>query len=314
MAQDQDDGGSSLRRRSAMRAQTSDSAQPAEMPPLVAEKLAAFDRLAADFEASFQFVQEVHGHRRLETFPVPAIVRYFHALWVCDCKDRLLSVPRTIERYEGARALTLLGAWQRGEAAEVIDFLAAKLDMLPFSQITSQLQEALDQQRDPARVQRLEHGRVILLNRGFNLHHALEAIFALSPSALLQAVRSACAHHAHTPEQIERQLADLRTPLYSMLAHPALAQRNMVVMNALGIRVTDNGADRPGHRTSRVASPTLPTGPYAQTPILGEVEMTPRAHDTHSYMPSYDAQHVILNNPDAPPEPTGEIERHPRMS
>jgi hypothetical protein len=301
-----------------MRERTLDSLAPetalsAALPPLVTEKLTAFDRLQEDFEASFQFVQEVHGQRRLEAFPVPMIVRYLHALWVCDGKDRLLSVPRTIERYEGTRVLSVLDAWQRGDAAEAIDFLAAKLDMLPFGLITRQLQGALDERHDPALARRLAHGRMILLNRAFHLHYALEAIFVLSPSALVAEVRAACAQHGHTPERIQEQLADLRTPLYSMHPHPALARRNMRVMNAQGERVTDNSADRPGQRTSRVAAPTLPTGPYAQHTILGAVEITPEALDTYAYMPGYDAQCVILNNPAALPEPTGEIERHPRM-
>ncbi|MBF6591460.1 MAG: hypothetical protein IVW57_13165, partial [Ktedonobacterales bacterium] len=154
--------------------------KPLSMPPLVAAKLKAFEQIRADFEESFQYAQEVHGQRRFDSFPVPAVVRYLHALWICDCKDQLLSVPRTIERYEGPRALALLLAWQEGDSAGVIEFLQAKLDMLPFGQITQQMrEEALAQRSDPAWVARLAHGRRVLLNRGMNLYQALDAIFVL---------------------------------------------------------------------------------------------------------------------------------------
>jgi hypothetical protein len=37
------------------------------------QKLAAFERLQPEFEASFRFIQEVHGQRRFATFPVAEI-------------------------------------------------------------------------------------------------------------------------------------------------------------------------------------------------------------------------------------------------
>jgi hypothetical protein len=281
------------------------------VPPIVSEKLAAFEQIQADFEGGFQFIQEVHGQRRIEPFPVLAIVRYFHALWISGCKDCLLSVPHTIERYEGRQVLTLLRTWQRGDSAEVVDFLQRKLDMVPFGQITRQVEETRHAGDVLERVLRLAHGRLVLLNRGFNLHYALEAIFTLSSEALMEAVHAAAAQYGHSPEQIERQLAEMDTPLYAPLAHPALAQRNMLVMNALGVRITDNPADRPGHRTERVARPTVPDGPYAQHLISGEVELTPPAYSTSAYIPAGDADHAILNGPTTFAEPTGEIERHP---
>jgi hypothetical protein len=61
-------------------------------PTAAKQKLEAFERLQAEFEASFHFVQEVHGQRRFSAFPVMETVHYLHALWVCECKDRLLSV------------------------------------------------------------------------------------------------------------------------------------------------------------------------------------------------------------------------------
>ena len=61
-------------------------------PTAAKQKLEAFERLQSEFEASFHFVQEVHGQRRFSAFPVMETVHYLHALWVCECKDRLLSV------------------------------------------------------------------------------------------------------------------------------------------------------------------------------------------------------------------------------
>jgi hypothetical protein len=83
-------------------------AEETVLPPVVAEKLATFEHLQPEFEASFRYIQDVQGQRRFPNFPIDAAVRYLHALWVCNCKDRLLSVPRTIERYEGERCLELL--------------------------------------------------------------------------------------------------------------------------------------------------------------------------------------------------------------
>ena len=59
---------------------------------LVKQKLEAFERLQPEFEASFRFIQEVHGQKRCAAFPVTETVHYLHALWICECKDRLLSV------------------------------------------------------------------------------------------------------------------------------------------------------------------------------------------------------------------------------
>ncbi len=65
---------------------------------LAKQKLEAFEQLQPEFEASFHFVQEVHGQRRFSTFPVMESVHYLHALWICECKDRLLSIYKNIER------------------------------------------------------------------------------------------------------------------------------------------------------------------------------------------------------------------------
>lgn len=57
-----------------------------QFPPLMREKIAAFDRLLQTF-ASFTYVEQMHGERRFPRVPVSATVRYLHALWVCNCKD-----------------------------------------------------------------------------------------------------------------------------------------------------------------------------------------------------------------------------------
>ncbi len=283
-------------------------------PALVVEKLAAFDQIQTEFEAGFRFVQDVHGQRRIEPFPIAETVRYLASLWFCDLKDRLLSVPRTIERYEGRRALELLLAWQEeDDAASVVDFLHDKLNMLPFGLITRELQAVERQDGHAARAQRLAHGRQVMLNRAFNLHYALDAIFALAPRELAEVVRATSAHVELAPAQIRERLIELASPLYSPFGHPALARRNMLVMNALGVRVTEDTADQPGHRTDRVARPTVPAGPYAEIAILGELELVPPARGTAAYMPGDVAQAAVINTPDAPPEPTGEIEQHPTM-
>src|SRR6476661_8919461 len=99
------------------------------IPPLVQEKLAAFDQLEPTFRASFAYVAQMHGQRRFEAVPVADSVRYLSALWVCDCKDALLSVPVTLPRYDRRRALDLLLGWQEGRTSDVVMFLERKLDM-----------------------------------------------------------------------------------------------------------------------------------------------------------------------------------------
>src|SRR5260370_35707306 len=112
-------------------------------PTLIQQKLTAFERLQLEFEECFQFVEDVHGQQRFPAFPVAHTVRYLHALWICECKDRLLSVYKNIERYEGALCLQLLRQWQEQEdTASVIAFLHRKLDILPLAYLTRQVHEA----------------------------------------------------------------------------------------------------------------------------------------------------------------------------
>ena len=245
----------------------------APQPPVIVEKLAKMDQIADEVVANFPYVQEVHGQRRFTSFPIEATVHYLHALWICDCKDMLLSVPNLgrrrkggherFERYEGQRALELLADWQEGRTADMISFLELKLDYAPFSEITRSF-DAAARNHDTALMRRLAHGRNVLLNRARNLERALTAIFALSPERLKQEVRAACATYGHTIEQCADQLAEMRNPIYEYIPHPALARRNMLLMNALGVTVTDNNADRPGHRTPTVQAPTMPQPGYAE--------------------------------------------------
>ncbi len=265
-----------------------------QMPSLVRDKLTAFDRMARAFQTSFAYVEQMHGERRFPRVPVAATVRYLHALWLCDCKDALLSVPLTVGRYDQHRALGLLLAWQEGATADVVAFLEHKLDLLPFAQLTRRLhvaqrevQQLPPAAEDAAIADRLRHGRAILVNRGMNLHRALDAIFTLSPDQLVAQVREACALYGHSPEQIREQLALPASPLYSYLPHPELARRNMRVMNHLGVCLAKTSADRPGGRTARVSRAEPPLPAYAMLPLAHQATCTPPPYSTSPYYPIY---------------------------
>jgi hypothetical protein len=249
------------------------------IPQLVQLKIDAFERLQPEFEASFQFVQDVHGQRRFTAFPVSDVVRYLHALWICECKGRLLGVSKTVKEYEGKRCLELLRLWQQQDTASVVEFLQHKLDMLPLAQITRQYSEVRHLQRNDGLAQRLAHGRLIMLNRGFNLLLALDTIFAHSEETLSDEVRAACERYGHLPEQIEQQLEEMDAPLFSYLPSQGLAQRNMMVMNALGINVTLRPSDLPGQRSWRVLPPTEPLSPYAEHVVEGYQELISPFHN-----------------------------------
>jgi hypothetical protein len=247
---------------------------------LAKQKLEAFERLQSEFEASFHFVQEVHGQRRFATFPVIESVHYLHALWICECKDRLLSVYKNIERYEGRYCLELLQRWQSGETADVMEFLYRKLDGFPFAELTRQIQEAKSASSVDAKlVDRLVHGRLTLFNRFMNLMHGLDAILAMSEDDLRKQVLSACARFGHTPSQIEHQLAEMEKPLYSYMRHQLLARRNMLVMNKSGVNVMTLPTDRPGERSWKVAQPVEPLTSFAEHPIEGYLELISPTHN-----------------------------------
>jgi hypothetical protein len=244
---------------------------------LAKQKLTAFEQLQPEFEAHFHFVQEVHGQRRFAAFPVIETVHYLHALWVCECKERLLSVRMNIGRYEGQQCLSLLQQWQEGETAAVVAFLQRKLGGMPFADLTSQIQEATDVRSvDDGLLERLVHGRLILLNRDMNLMQAFDAIFSLSKDDLISEVRVACAHYGHAPGQIEQQRVEVEDPLFSYAPHPLLAQRNMQVMNSLGVNVMTLPTDLPGERSWKVVVPTEPLRPFAETVIRGYLTLLSR--------------------------------------
>lgn len=250
------------------------------VPELIRQKLIAFEGIESEFIESFQYKEAMHGQRRFERLPIVDTVRYLHALWICERKDALLSVPYSKARYEGRRCLELLREWQGPEhsSVEVVAFLHRKLDMLEFAELTRQVEEARRTgKRDVA--ERLIYGRLIQLNRNFNLSQALDAIFTVGPDELAEQVRLACHHYGHTLEQIEQQLAEMESPMYSWAPHPVLARRNMEVMNHLGVAATENAADRPGSRTDRVMRPTSPQPAYAEQMIVGEITLSSMAHN-----------------------------------
>ena len=250
---------------------------------LAKQKLEAFEQLQPEFEASFHFVQEVHGQRRFSTFPVMESVHYLHALWICECKDRLLSIYRNIERFEGSYCLDLLRRWQEGDTADVIAFLHAKLDGFPFVELTHQIMDAkTTHAADDGLVRRLIHGRLTLLNRSMNLMQALDAICVLAEGDLRNEVQSACTQYGHSPTQIEQQLAEMEDPLYSYVPHQLLAQRNMLVMNKLGVNVMTLPTDRPGERSWKVSAPTEPMPSFAEHAIEGYLELVSPAHNNIS--------------------------------
>ncbi|MEO7000903.1 MAG: hypothetical protein ABI068_03790 [Ktedonobacterales bacterium] len=283
---------------------------PTALPAVIAAKLTAFDSCEDAFMASFRLAQQMQGQIRFAAVPPAATAGYLHALWVCECKDRLLSIPKTIARFEGQRALELLLVWQEtGAIAGLVAFLQERLDMLSFADITGQMEDA--QQRaatEPEQValaQRLAHGRIALLNRLVHLHLALDALFALTRDELQTQAREACVALGHTPAAIRKQLAQFDTPLHAYVPHPALARRNMLVMNALGVQVTDTLADHPGERTPAVAAPTMPIPSYAEECIIGE-------HESKTGL-SYDPEHARLPTPPSREESSGRVERHPEL-
>lgn len=257
---------------------------------LTQAKLDAFAQIEDDFVASFSFVQEVHGQRRFDTFPLAQTVRYLRALYICECKDLLLSIPVSSSRYEGARCLELLRDWQSGVSAGVVAFIHRKLDDQPYGELTARIEEAMHAGDTPL-VQRLVSGRVVLLNRNITQSHALDAIFALDPKRAGAAISALCADVGLTPADIERRLVDLHTPLYSFAPSGSLARHNMLLMNRLGQRVMSATGDHPGERTRHVLSPTSPAPSYAEEAIVDQMTLVSLHWSGHEALP-------------APPPPT----------
>ena len=70
----------------------------------------------------------------------------------------------------------------------------------------------------------------------------------------------------------------MNAPLYSYVPNQVLAQRNMLVMNKLGVNLTTHPSDRSGTRTWRVVVPTEPLGPYAEQVVEGYLELVAPTH------------------------------------
>ena len=264
-----------------------------ETQRLIEQKLEAFERIQPDFEASFRFVEDMHGQQRFTTLTITGAVRYLHARWICECKSGLLSIAKTNKEYEGRRCLELLQQWQSGDTASVIDFLNHKLDMLPLADITRQLQQLPVQNTKQA--ERLLHGRHVMLNRGMNLITLLDALFTQMQEQLIEEVKGACRQYHHEPEQIQQQLEEMNSPLYSYVPHQSLAQRNMLVMNSLSVRVEAKPTDLPGHRTSRVLPPEESPHPFAEEVIRGYQELTSPIHNNVKDVPFVDRPEENVN-------------------
>lgn len=238
---------------------------PTQIPELIQHKLDAFERIQTDYEHCFRFIQDVHGQKRFDILSLEQIVYYLHALWLCECKDRFLSVYKNIRRYEGDRCLQLLQNWHKGRSADVVAFVLDKLDMHSFADFTAQLEDARRLGQDAALVCVLEHGRLVLLNRGINLMHMLETMSVHSENDMRDEVCRASEQYGHTPVQIEAQLAVMATPLYAYRPHALLAQRNMTTMNRLGTVST------PGEDPSCVRSWFLTPADELQAPFAEQV-------------------------------------------
>lgn len=252
------------------------------LPDVVVQKLAALDRMEASFEASFHYTQAVQGLQRFATFPISSTVQYLESLVVCDVKDRLLSVPHAVDRYEGRTCLALLQRWQTGEHADVVAFLQRKLDALSFAAITRQIEAARgDDARVAAPTVRLEHGRLVLLNRGFNLLHALHPVFTLPSAEVAAQVRAACEHSGYTLAHITEYLRALETPLYAPLRHPALSQRNMLLMDRVGVHTltAEEGTAPPHEHSMPAAALASVTQPYTVRVIPGYMTLTAPEHN-----------------------------------
>lgn len=249
------------------------------LPALIQQKLDAFEALQPAFIASFEYIEAIHGQRRFTQLGIADAVLYLVSSYVCECKDRLLSIPKTIRRYRGEEALHVLDRWQAGEIVGVVMFMADRLDSLPLVQISQEIAAAQREPDQAARAQRLIHGRQVLLNRGMHLELLLHAICAQPEADVISQAREASVSLGYTPERIKHDLAQFTTRRYAFVPHQALAQRNMLVMNVVGRGVLDVPADLPGDRTWRVLPPTEPHGPFAEIPIPAYTELTAPLHN-----------------------------------
>ena len=107
----------------------------------------------------------------------------------------------------------------------------------------------------------------------------LDALFALPEDVLFRSVSEACVQYGHLPGQIAAQLEEMQSPLYSFVPHQLLAQRNMQIMNKLGVNVVQKSADFPGERSSRVSKSTEALPPFAEHIVQGYQELTAPWHN-----------------------------------
>jgi hypothetical protein len=236
------------------------------LPELVTQKLKAFEQIQVEFEIGFLFIVNVHGKQRFSSLTVSDVVRYLHALWMTNQRTGLLSVSKSIKIYEGLYCLDLLQRWQQdGDTAQVVDFLYRKLDGVSCVEITRQIHAAKHLHLTAIQVQRLQHGRAILVNRSMNLIVMLDALFSLSEEDLATAVNVACALYGHLPEQIEQQRIAMQSPLYAYVPHQVLAERNMRVMNTLGQAIVADPADQPAQRSAQIQAPQVEASVWAET-------------------------------------------------
>jgi hypothetical protein len=249
------------------------------LPSVIQQKLDAFAAIQPGFIASFEFIEAIHGQRRFSHLGIADAVLYLVSSYICECKDRLLSIPKTIRRYRGEEALRLLDRWQAGEIEGVVTFLTERLDSLPLAQLSHQIASAQHAGEQPALVQRLIHGRQVLLNRGMHLALLLDAICAQPEADAIAQVREACTALSYGPDRIARALKEFASRRYAYVPHQALAQRNMLIMNVVGRGVLDLPQDLPGDRTWRVLPSTEPHGPFADIPILAYTELTAPLHN-----------------------------------
>jgi len=75
------------------------------------------------------------------------------------------------------------------------------------------------------------------------------------------------------------QLEEMQSPLYSFVPHQILAQRNMQIMNKLGVNVVQKPADLPGERSSTVMESTEPMPPFAEHVVQDYQQLTAPWHN-----------------------------------
>jgi hypothetical protein len=191
-----------------------------------------------------------------------------------------LSVAKTVKVYEGRLCLELLKLWQQdGDTASVVDFLYRKLDMLPLSDISRRIQVMRREHMNDHLVKRLVHGRMVMLNCSMNLFHALDSIFALPEEELQHIVSQVCERYGHHPRQIAQQLQEMDSPLFAFVPHPMLAQRNMLVMNKLGVGILSQLEDPPSLRSQPLGSSDTLLPPAALWVVQPYLDMTSPHHN-----------------------------------